>query len=130
MPKRLYIDLMPRELVEELLLYVPMDQFLQDWLDLLVVDKFYTVLSATSPFWRKRFRVDISSTVNPPPYFDRNDYLGIFQKMDTLLYSKERYAMEHHYDKLFKYLRNEYNKAIETTAKTGNIAISMNLLKI
>lgn len=55
MPKRLYFDLMPRELVEELLLYVPMDQFLKDWLDLLVIDRFYVALSALSPFWKKTF---------------------------------------------------------------------------
>ena len=53
MAQRLYFDLLPRELTEELLLYIPMDQTVQDWFDSRVI-----VISATGPFWKSKYVLD------------------------------------------------------------------------
>lgn len=104
MPQGVYFDLLPTELAGELLLLIPTYELLKTWLDLLHFDKFYIVLSALSPFWKRRFRRDISSIVNPPVSFDRNDYLNIYATLERaplLNVSPTSYVQERHYDKIF-----------------------------
>lgn len=135
MPQYVYFDLMPTELVGELLLYIPKYTLVKEWLELLHFDKFYTILAVLSPFWKKRFKIDISSIVEPPAHLDRNDYLTIYAILDQaslLLVRPIDYLVDHGYDKLlYGYLDDphEFDYASARALRKGNVSLSNEILQ-